>query len=126
MLCKQAVGVSRDLIDHRIGAPGPLLLWWRTLGTGAMVKAGGDLLKIWVRMGVYWSAQAFRQEGEGPSGPGAFLGPVYTTFWVKMQNFKAIVAVTRKLNDTKTGFRIKSFENASTSFVKTQSRAVGK
>lgn len=46
-----------------------------------MVKAGGDdLLKIWVRMGVYWSAQAFRQEGERPSGPGAILGPVYTLF----------------------------------------------
>lgn len=44
------------------------------------MKAGGDLLKIWVRMGAYWSAQAFRQEGERPSGPGAFLGPDYTTF----------------------------------------------
>lgn len=80
LLCKQALGVSKDLIDHRIRALGPLMLWWRTLGTRAIVKSGGDLLKIWVRIGVYWSAQAFRQEGERPSGPGAFLGPVGTTF----------------------------------------------
>ncbi len=32
-----------------------------------------DLLKICVKMGASWSAQTFRQEGDTPSGPGAFL-----------------------------------------------------
>lgn len=55
-----------------------------------MVKAGGDLLKIWVRMRVYWSAQAFRQEGERPSGPGAFLGPVYTFLGEKRKTLRPV------------------------------------
>ncbi len=32
-----------------------------------------DLLKICVKMGASWSAQTFRQAGEIPSGPKAFL-----------------------------------------------------
>ncbi len=32
-----------------------------------------DLLKISVKMGASWSAQTFRQTGEIPSGPEAFL-----------------------------------------------------
>src|SRR4029434_55109 len=52
------------------------------LGTGMMVErlkqegtshSSRDLLKIRVKMGASWSAQTFRQEGNTPSGPGAFL-----------------------------------------------------
>ncbi len=32
-----------------------------------------DLLKICVKIGASWSAQTFRQAGEIPSGPEAFL-----------------------------------------------------
>ncbi len=52
------------------------------LGTGIMVErlkqqgtshSSRDLLKICVKMGASWSAQTFRQAGEIPSGPEAFL-----------------------------------------------------
>ncbi len=35
--------------------------------------SSSDLLKICVKMGPSWSAQTFRQAGETPSGPEAFL-----------------------------------------------------
>ncbi len=36
-------------------------------------QSSSDLLKICVKMGANWSAQVFRQAGDTPSGPGAFL-----------------------------------------------------
>ncbi len=51
-------------------------------GTGMMVEclkhegtshSSSDLLKICVKMGASRSAQVFRQAGDTPSGPGAFL-----------------------------------------------------
>ncbi len=35
--------------------------------------SSSDLLKIFVKMGASWSALDFRQTGDTPSGPGAFL-----------------------------------------------------
>ncbi len=35
--------------------------------------SSSDLLKIFVKMGVSWSAQVLRQAGDTLSGPGAFL-----------------------------------------------------
>ncbi len=35
--------------------------------------SSSDLLKICVKMGASWSAQVFRQAGDTPSGPAAFL-----------------------------------------------------
>ncbi len=41
--------------------------------------SSGDLLTICVKMGAIWSAQVFRQAGDTPSGPGAFLAHVIFT-----------------------------------------------
>lgn len=101
LLCKQAFGVSKDLIDLRTRGPGPFLLWWRTLGTRAMVKAGGGLLETWVRMGVSWSVQASGRRVRGH----LLLEPSWALcirFWVKTLNFKAIVAVIFALEHQKT------------------------
>ncbi len=40
-----------------------------------------DLLKICVKMGASWSAQTFRQAGEIPSGPEAFLDFCFLNTW---------------------------------------------
>ncbi len=40
-----------------------------------------DLLKICVKMGASWSAQTFRQAGEIPSGPEAFLDFCFLKTW---------------------------------------------
>ncbi len=40
-----------------------------------------DLLKICVKMGASWSAQSFRQAGEIPSVPEAFLDFCFLKIW---------------------------------------------
>ncbi len=59
-------------------------------GTGMMVErlkhegtshSSSDLLKICVKMGASWSAQVFRQAGDTPSGPGAFLLLFFLKTW---------------------------------------------
>ncbi len=43
--------------------------------------SSSDLLKICVMMGASWSAQVFRQAGDTPSGPGAFLLLFFLKTW---------------------------------------------
>ncbi len=43
--------------------------------------SSSDLLKICVKMGASWSAQVFRQAGDTPSGPGAFLLLFFLKTW---------------------------------------------
>ncbi len=43
--------------------------------------SSSDLLKMWVKMGASWSAQVFRQAGDTPSGPGAFLLLFFLKTW---------------------------------------------
>ncbi len=43
--------------------------------------SSSDLLKTCVKMGASWSAQVFRQAGDTPSGPGAFLLSVFLKTW---------------------------------------------
>ncbi len=43
--------------------------------------SSSDLLKICVKMRASWSAQDFRQAGDTPSGPGAFLFLFFLKTW---------------------------------------------
>ncbi len=43
--------------------------------------SSSDLLKICVKMGASWSAQDFRQAGDTPSGPDAFLLLFFLKTW---------------------------------------------
>ncbi len=43
--------------------------------------SSSDLLKICVKMGASWSVQVFRQAGDTPSGPGAFLLLFFLKTW---------------------------------------------
>ncbi len=43
--------------------------------------SSSDLLNICVKMGASWSAQVFRQAGDTPFGPGAFLFLLFLKTW---------------------------------------------
>ncbi len=45
------------------------------------LHSSSDLLKICVKMGAIWSVQVFRQAGDTPSGPGAFLLLFFLKTW---------------------------------------------
>ncbi len=62
------LGVKTVLVSECFGAQCSV-----ALARGQQFNSSTDLLKICVKMGASWSAQTFRQAGEIPSGPGAFL-----------------------------------------------------
>ncbi len=51
------------------------------------MHSSSDLLKICVKMGASWSAQVFRQAGDTPSGPGAFLLLFFLKTWHTSSSF---------------------------------------
>ncbi len=55
--------------------------------------SSSDLLKICVKMGASWSAQVFRQAGDTPSGPGAFLLLFFLKTWCTSSSLICSVGV---------------------------------
>ncbi len=55
--------------------------------------SSSDLLKICVKMGASWSAQVFRQAGDTPSGPDAFLLLFFLKTWHTSSSFICSIGV---------------------------------